>query len=170
MKNAYLEAGRFNGTHGVKGDLKTECWCDSLKVLKTLETVYLDKCGQMPLRITRCVPYKNLALMHIEGYESPEEASVLKNRIFYAKREDLPLGDGCFFIADLIGLKVYDADTSREYGILADVSENAAAQLYEIRTGEGGTVYLPAIPEFIVETDLEKGIGIRPVKGLFDEI
>ena len=171
MKNAYLEAGRFNGTHGIKGDIKAECWCDDFSVLHGLTTVYLpEKGGYRALKIRRCVPYKNLALLHIEGYENPEDAAVLKNRIFFAKREDLPLEEGSFFIADLLGLRVYDADTGRIYGEIADVSENAASQLYEIKTPEGKIVYLPAIKEFVVAIDTEQGMGIRPVKGLFDEI
>ncbi len=174
MKNEYLEAGRFNGVHGVNGDLKAECWCDNLGVLRNLKTIYIDantpdKNQKVALKVIRCVPYKDLALIRVEGYDGPEKSKALKNRIFYAQRADIPLEDGCFFIADLIGLRVYDVDTGREYGRVADVSDNAASRLYEIRTEEGKTVYLPAIPRFIVETDLERGIGIRPVKGLFDE-
>ncbi len=170
MIKKFLEAGRFNGTHGVKGDLKAECWCDSIEVLKGLTCVYLDGQGLKALKVTKCVPYKNLVLMHFEGYESPEEAAVLKNRLFYAKREDLPLEEGSFFIADLLGLKVYDMDTGKEYGVLTDVTDNAASQLYEVAQPNGKKAYLPAVPEFVREIDLEKGIGVCPVKGLFDEI
>ena len=165
MKNEYLEAGRFNGTHGIKGDIKAECWCDDFSVLRNLTKVYLkEKNGYRALRIRRCVPYRDLALLHIEGYENPEDASVLKNRVFFAKREDLPLEEGSFFIADLLGLRVYDADTGRIYGEIADVSENAASQLYEVKTPEGKTVYLPAVKEFIAEIDMERGVGIRPAQ------
>ena len=119
MKNEYLEAGRFNGTHGIKGDIKAECWCDDFSVLRNLTKVYLkEKNGYRALRIRRCVPYRDLALLHIEGYENPEDASVLKNRVFFAKREDLPLEEGFFFIADLLGLRVYDADTGRRFSAL----------------------------------------------------
>ena len=170
MKNAFLEAGRFNGTHGIVGNIKAECWCDDFDVLRSLKVLYLDKNGTKPLRVDRCVPYKDGALLHIEGYNTPEEVCVLKNRVFYAKREDLPMEEGSFFLADLMGLPVYDADTGTTYGIVADISENAASMLYEVKTGDGKMVYLPDIPEFIVEIDLEKGIAVRPVKGLFDEI
>ena len=170
MKNAYLEAGRFNGTHGVKGALKAECWCDSFDVLASLKTVYLDKNGKRALRVTRCVPYQDKALMFFEGYDSPEAAGVLKNRVFYAAREDLPLPEGSWFLADLIGMRVYDADSGRDYGKVRDVSENAASMLYEIEDVNGKTVYLPDVPEFVISIDEEKGIAVRPVKGLFDEI
>lgn len=171
MKNAYLEAGRFTSTHGVKGDIKAECWCDDLSVLRALKTVYLKgKDGYTPLQVVRCVPYRDLALMHLQGYESPEAGAPLKNRVFYAARQDLPLEEGAFFIADLIGLEVYDIDDGRKYGVLSDVTDNAASQLYLVKNEEGKIVYLPAVPEFIIDIDLEKGIGVRPVKGLFDEI
>ena len=170
MKNAYLEAGRFNGTHGVYGAIKAECRCDSIDVLASLKNIYLDRNGSQKLTVKRCVPYKDLALMQIEGYDSPEAAGVLKNRVFYAKREDIPLPEGSWFLADLIGMTVYDADTGRVYGKVRDISENAASMLYEIDTGNGKTAYLPDIPEFIVSIDEEKGIAARPAKGLFDEI
>lgn len=171
MRNDYLEAGRFCGTHGIKGDIKAESWCDSVEILLGLKNVYLkDRNGYKVLPVERAVRYGAGALLHIGGYESPEASAVLKNRTFYAKREDIPLEEGNFFIADLLGLPVYDADTGVSYGVLADVSDNAASRIYEVKTPEGQTVYLPAVPSFIIETDIEKGIGIRPIKGMFDEI
>ena len=117
----------------------------------------------------RCVPFKDLALLHIEGYEDPEHAAALKNKIFYAKREDIPLPKGSYFIADLIGTEVYDADSGRLYGRVNDVIDGAASQLYEIGTPEGKTVYLPVVPAFVIEVEPGIRITVRPVKGLFDE-
>lgn len=167
----YLEAGRFNGTHGIRGDIKAEDWCDDLSVLLNLKRIFVKEKGEnyKELCITRAVRYQSLALLHIEGFDAPEVSAVLKNRTFYAKREDLPLPDGSFFIADLLGLPVYDIDTGSVYGTLDDVSDNAASQLYHVKTA-AGMVYLPAVPEFIIDIDLEKGVAVRPVKGLFDEI
>ena len=33
MKNPFLEAGRVVGTHGVRGELRVEPWCDSARFL-----------------------------------------------------------------------------------------------------------------------------------------
>lgn len=170
MKNEYLEAGKFCGTHGVKGDIKAECWCDDVKVLTGLHTVFLKTAaGYRELKTERCVPFKDLVLMHIAGYDTPEDAAALKNKIFYAKREDIPLPEGRFFIADLLGLDVFDEDSKEKYGVLTDVLDGAASQLYEIRTPGQKTVYLPVVPQFVIRIDPETGIFIRPVKGLFDE-
>ena len=37
-------------------------------------------------------------------------------KVIYADREDIALEEGDHFIADLIGLKVFDADTGENYG------------------------------------------------------
>ena len=85
-------------------------------------------------------------------------------------REDINLEEGCYFIQDLIGLKVIDADTGREWGILRDVMQTGANDVYQIWNAQEQKEYLaPAIPEVILETNLQTGImKIRPLKGLFE--
>ena len=46
--------------------------------------------------------------------------------------------------------------------------QGAAGDLYEINT-EAGTVLIPAVKEFIKEINLEKGIFISPIEGMFDD-
>ena len=36
MPKKFLEAGKIVGTHGVRGDLKVQSWCDSPEVRVTL--------------------------------------------------------------------------------------------------------------------------------------
>ena len=170
MKNAYLEAGRFTSTHGVKGDIKAECWCDDVSVLRQLKTVYLkSKDGYTPLKVVRCVPYRDLALMHIEGYETPEAGAPLKNRVFYAAREDLPLEEGSFFIADLIGLTVYDVDDGRKYGVIKDVINRGSSDIYVVNTDSGERM-MPAVEEFVKKVDIDGGkVYVKPIEGLLSD-
>ena len=53
----------------------------------------------------------------------------------------------------------------------ADVLETGANDVYVISRGDGSKELLvPAIPDVIVETNLEDGfMTIRPLKGLFDD-
>jgi len=67
------------------------------------------------------------------------------------------------------GLPVVDADSGKEYGILKNVNNGAAGQLYEIET-ENGMVLLPVVPQFVKEVDPDKGIFVTPIPGFFDEI
>ena len=40
MRKQFLEAGRVVGTHGVKGELRVEPWCDSAAFLAKIHTLY----------------------------------------------------------------------------------------------------------------------------------
>lgn len=164
---AYLEAGQVVGTHGVRGELRVQPWCDSPAVLARLHTLYWDEGGE-PVHVRSRV-HKNLVLMKMEGVDTVQEASCLRGRVLYLDRRDLKLPDGYYFIQDLIGLKVVDADTGAEYGILTQVSPTGANDVYHVRTPDR-EVLIPAIAQVVAETDVERGVmRIRPLKGLFDD-
>ena len=81
------------------------------------------------------------------------------------------LSKGTYFIADLIGLKVVDADDEYlVYGELTDVSQTGANDVYHILFADGKPRYIPAIPQVVKMTDLENGVmKIKPLDGLFDD-
>ena len=95
-----------------------------------------------------------------------DAARSLRNRIVYAARGDIVLEAGSHFIADLIGLPVIDADSRRVYGEIVDVINRGASDIYVIRT-EAGESMMPAVDEFVVEIDLDRGVFVRPIEGMF---
>ena len=89
--------------------------------------------------------------------------------ILYMKRSDAKLPKGTWFIQELIDCKVVDADDENiSYGILSDVSETGANDVWHI-TKDGKEYLIPAIPSVVISTDVVEGIiKIRPLKGIFD--
>ena len=165
----YLEIGKILNTHGVRGVVKIDPWCDKPSVLSSQKVVYLKtKTGFSPLNIVHASPAGTLVLASFEGIASIEEAAQLKNTVIYAERESIPVPEGSHFIVDLIGLDVINADSGKLYGRVANVI-SGANDIYEIDTPSGKS-YLPAVAEFVDRIDLEKGIFVRPIKGIFDEI
>ena len=166
MKN-YLECGKIANTHGVRGDVIIESWCDTPEVLASLKTVYTEKGGAYsPVKVVKASVYKGRVLASLEGVMVLEDAAALKGTVIFAKREDLPLEEGDFFVQDLIGLPVYEEKTGEKYGTLADVISGAASDLYEVKT-EKGNVLIPVVPEFVKNIDLESGIAIAAIEGMF---
>lgn len=167
----YIDTGKILNTHGVKGDLKVDSWCDSVEVFCTLKKLYLEKKGEnIEYKVTKSVRFKEFVLLHLEGIDTFEEANLLKNKVIYALREDIPMEEGDYFIADLEGLPVINIDTGKVYGKIAEVIFGAASDIYRIETEKGTEALMPAVPEFVIEVDLEKGVYIRPIEGMFDEI
>lgn len=166
----YLEAGMIVNTHGVRGDIKAESWCDSPAVLAGLPTIYLKKSdgSLLPLKVTKGSVHKGMALLKLEGIDDINDAVRFKNMVIWADREDIPAREGSYFIADLIGLPVIDADNDEiVYGKVKNVTEIGGRQLYEVET-EGGIKLIPAVKEFIIRIDPEKGVYLRPIEGLLE--
>lgn len=166
----YLEAGKIVNTHGVKGHVRIMSWCDTPEALAAIKTLYLESKGEyLPLEIESAVIHKGLVLAKPKGSESFEDAVKYKNRTVYADRDDIALEEGAHFIEDLIGLTVYNAESGKKYGTLGGVTNSGASDIYEVVT-ENSTVLIPAVNEFVKEIDLEKGIALLPIEGMFDEI
>ena len=69
----------------------------------------------------------------------------------------------------LLGMEVFDADTGARYGVLCDVSETGANDVYHIRFDDGVERLIPAIPQVVASVDLPGNrMEIRPLEGLFD--
>ncbi len=171
MKLDYLECGKILAPHGVRGAVRIESWCDSPAVAAALPTLYLlsGDGAYTGRRILRASLHKGGVLATLEGITSPEEAARLRGVTVYAKRSDLDPEGTQVFLAETVGLSVYDERDGRLLGTVREVDTSRKTPLYIIAT-EGGEVMLPAVPEFIKEIDLARGMLVTPISGFFDEI
>lgn len=171
MIKEYLEIGEIVGTHGIRGEIRLNPWCDSPDFVSKFKTLYYDSNGSCAAKIKSSRPHGNIVLLVIEGIDTVEKAQKMRGKVLYMKRSDAKLPKGSYFIAELMGCTVYDADNADiVYGKLTDVSPTGANDVWHI-TNENGKEYLiPAIPDVCVETDVENNrIVIRPLKGIFDD-
>ena len=168
MKSLYLECGKIVNTHGVKGEMKIEPWCDSPAVFAKLPKVYLKKGEAFEShKLVRASVFKQLIIAGLEGIDDIDKAMLLKGQTLYAAREDFHLKKGAYFVADLVGLPVIDEESGITYGTLREVINRGASDIYVIDT-ENGERMMPAVKEFVKRVDAENGIYIRPIEGMFD--
>lgn len=167
MKKRFLECGKIVATHGLRGEVKVLPWCDGPEALVPIKTFYLDG-GNTPKRAEQCRIQKNMVLLKLEGVDTPEAAQALRGRVLWLDREEDTLEEGQYYIQDLIGLTVKDADTGEVYGTLRDVTETGANDVYHVAFPDGRVQLIPAIPQVIAEIDIDGGkMLIRPLEGLF---
>ena len=163
----FLEIGKIVSVFGIKGEVKVQPWCDSGEFLCEFDTLY-RKSGD-PVEIESSRVAKNVVVMKIKGVDTVEDAQKMRNHILYMDRNDVELEEGSYFVQDLMGLEVVDADSGERYGKLTDVSETGANDVYHVETDDGKVLLVPAIADVVVETDIEGGVmKIRPLDGLFD--
>jgi len=168
LKQNYLEAGKIRNTHALKGEVKLECWLGGGKPLAGLRALYLKKDGTGKLVLRAARVQGDVFLVSFEGIDTVEAATPLKGKTVYAAREELdPKGEKIFF-ADLIGLPLTEAETGEEYGKILEVTSRGASELYLIRRPDGKEAYFPAVKEFLVSMDADKGVQVRAPRGIFD--
>ena len=163
MKNRFLEAGQIVNTHGIRGEVKIVPWCDSPEFLLQFDTLYLD---EEPIRVLEARAHKGNVLARLEGVDDVNAAMVLKGRTVSIDRTGVVLPEGRHFIADLMGLDVLDADSGEKLGVVADVLTPPAHEVYVVK-GAGCEYLIPAVDEFLIETNVEGGyIKVRLIEGM----
>ena len=167
MKKEFLEAGKIVTTHGIRGEVKIMPYTDSPDLLAEFDRLFMGK-DRTEVIIERSRVFKNTVIAKIEGVDTPEAAEKLRNKVLYMHRDDLELDDDTYFIQDLIGLEVRDANPQQVYGRIADVMQTGANDVYVIK-GDDREYLVPAIADVVVSTDVDGGVmTIRPLDGLFD--
>ncbi len=168
MVKEFLEGGKIVGTHGVRGEMRVECWCDSPQFLAKFKTLYFDNGAQAVKVQSRA--HKNMVLMKMPEVDTIEKADTFRGKIVYIKRSDIKLEKGVHFVQDMIGLEVIDSETKKVYGKVKDVLRTGSNDVYEMEDENKKLFYIPAIPDIIDEIDIENNtLSITPMKGLFSD-
>lgn len=171
MIKEYLEVGQIVGTHGVRGEVRLNPWCDGPDFVKNFKVLYRDKNGTSSFKVISCRAHGNVAVLKIDGVDTVEKAKELKNTVLYMKRSDVNLPDGKWFVSELIGCDVCDADNENFcYGILSDIDTGVANDIWYVKTPDGNEVLIPAVKDVVIRCDVAcNKVYIRPLRGLFDE-
>lgn len=168
-KKKYLECAIIINTHGVKGDVKLESLCDSPSVLAGLKRVYLCEGGvYKEIKVLHSSVFKSFVLAALEGIDDIDKAMTYKGKTLYAAREDFRLKKGDFFIVDLIGLPVIDNVSGKKYGVISDVINRGASDIYVVKT-ESGERMMPAVKEFVKRVDVDNGVYVEVIPGLLSD-
>lgn len=170
MIKEFLQIGQIVGTHGIRGEMRLNPWADSPEFLKQFKTLYLKPDGTDPVKVTAARPHGNIVILKLEGIDTVEAAALMKNKILYIRRSDAKISENSYFIDELIGCEVFDADDETVcYGIISDVSETGANDVWHI-TKDGKEYLIPAVPVFVKEVDVRGNtVKITPLKGIFDD-
>ena len=165
-KLKYIEAGQIVNTHGVRGQVKIVSWLDSPEYLKSFATLYLGEGKKKKtVKVRAARVHKGFVIAALEGVEDVNDAMALKNEVVFIDRDDAALPEGTFFFSDLFGARVV-SDAGEELGTLEDVLERPGNRIYVVRSGKREWL-IPAVPEFIVDTDVENGvITVHLIDGL----
>ena len=163
-----LQVGVISSTHGVRGEVKVFPTTDDVRRFKKLKKVILDTGKeQLPLEVEQVKFFKQFAILKFKGIDNINDIEKYKGKSLLVDRENaVRLRKDEYFIADMIGIKVFTED-GKEFGTLKDVIETGANDVYAIETEEYGEVLVPAIKQCILDVDIEnEKMTIHLLEGL----
>lgn len=165
-----FQVGVISSTHGVRGEVKVFPTTDDVKRFKKLKEVILDTGREeLTLTIEGVKFFKQFAILKFKGYDNINDIEKYKGKSLYVERANaVRLQKDEYFIADLMGCKVVDEDDN-PLGVLKDVLETGANDVYIVTSPEGKELLFPAIKECVLKVDVENElIQVRVMPGLLD--
>ena len=168
-----FQVGVITATHGVKGEVKVFPTTDDPARFKRLKRVILDTGREDLVLEIEGVKFANkLVILKFKGLNDIDDVMKYRQKSLYVERKDaVALETDEYFIADLIGVTVYEEDGSL-LGELTDVISTGANDVYVVETGKEGTdgkkqLMLPAIKQCILSVDIkERRMTVHMMEGL----
>lgn len=165
----FIKMGEIGRPHGVRGELRVNWYGDSLDALSG--SVLLQAGNQPPRTVTvsRARLHQGLAVVTMEGVDDRNAAEALRGQSVLVRAAALPPTDDDIYLHEILGLSVVLHSTGAQIGVLDHVHFHGEQEVWVILTPDGKEVYLPAVPEFVPDIDLDaEVIRVDPPEGLLE--
>lgn len=160
----YIEFGKIVNTHALKGEIKVYSYTDNVKNILALKEVYIS---DIRYEVEKSRYNNNMFTFKLKGVDNINAAEAMVNLNILRRVTDEELNaENSYFIQDLLNTKVY-LENGEEFGILTDVFQTGANDVYEVTKKDGGAILLPAIESVIKDVNLEENkIIVHIMEGL----
>jgi 16S rRNA processing protein RimM len=158
----FLVAGKLRRPHGLKGDILMDILTDFPERMRSGRELFVGD-EHIPVHLERSRNHPPFLLLKFRDIDTPEEVGKYRNCLVYVRADSLPpLPEGEYYHHQLVGLQVID-EAGQLLGILTEVLETGANDVYVVTAENGKEALLPAIREVILGVDLaEKVMRVRP--------
>jgi len=166
----YFLIARIVSVYGKKGHVKIFSYSDFPDRFSRLNKVYIDFFGNKKLFIVESVTKKKSSLLFkFSNFSTAEEAGFLVGKeVFIEENDVVELPDSTYFVHDLIGSKV--VEDGNVVGIIKDVLNYPANDVYVLETADGRELMVPAVKEIILNFDpAGKLMVLKPGSSKYDE-
>lgn len=167
-ESIYLAIGYLRRPHGIQGEVIMDLHTDFPDRIKSGRKVYIGEKYET-FTIASARAHANGLLVKLRGFDSPETAGRFRNQWVYVKSDEVPaLPEGKHYKHELIGLIVM-TDDGNKLGVLNEVLETGANDVYVIVKEDGKEILLPAIPDVVLEIKMDDNLmTVHLIDGLLD--
>lgn len=175
-----FRVGVISSVHGIRGEAKVYVTSDEPERFRKLKTVRAlpaedslmrGKTGGagdgIALQLESVRFFKRMAICKFQGIDTPEEMRKYRGMELWIDRsEAIPLREGEFYIADLLGLEVV-TEEGETLGTVSKLWPTGANHVITVKRKDGRELLIPYIRDCVREILPEEGIiRIRLLEGL----
>lgn len=152
--------GKIVAPHGVRGDIRIMPLTDRPEQFLNLTYLLLEDGRQLTVKAARF--HKRMVLVSTKEITNMNEAELLRDKKILIRSEDLPpLEEGRFYVADLVGLPVFD-EQGKQLGTFKDSITTGSNDVYIVAVPDGKDLLIPALKIYVREINLpEKRIVVK---------
>jgi 16S rRNA processing protein RimM len=151
----FVAVGKLRRAHGVKGEMLMDVLTDFPQRLRKNKVVYVGE-EHESLTLQSVRSQDRALLVSFNGFGDCDIIGRLRNCNVYVKISELPaLPEGEYYFHQLIDLRVVDQN-GKELGVIDEILETGANDVYVVKDAEGHELLLPAIADVVIKVDLEK--------------
>jgi 16S rRNA processing protein RimM len=165
-----FQIGAITQTHGIKGEVKVFPTTDEPARFQKLKKVTLKTPKQtMELEIAAVRFFKQYVILKFKGIDNINDVEKYKGATLWVPREQaIPLKKDEYFVADLLGLTAVTTK-GEDLGIITDVLQTGANDVYVIEKENKDPLYVPAIKDCVKEVDVKEGrMRLQLLPGLLE--
>lgn len=156
--------GQITAPVGIKGEFRVFPYTDRNSRFSDIKKVYVGE-DETPYDIEKYRSDKDMVVLKLAQVSDRNTSETLRGKPLYAAKGDYPLDEDAFFLEDLIGCRIV-SDEDEELGVLVNIIQNTAQDIYEIKKPDGKTFLVPAVKEFVVNIDIDlKKITLHLIEG-----
>lgn len=167
-----IKIGTIVNAVALRGEVKVYHFSDYKERFEELDEVIVERKGKGKTYEIEKVRYQNdMVILKLKGVDDRNAAEALKESDILITEADLrDLPEDTFYVRDLIGCTVFNAETGAEIGTIKDVLQNSAQDIYVIKTASGKEAMIPAVGDFVDEVNIdEKFVKVKLIPGLIDD-
>jgi 16S rRNA processing protein RimM len=150
----FLVVGRIVRPHGIRGILIVEPQSKFIMDIRPGTVIYLGS-NRDPVSVLQFSPHRKRYLLKILSSNSREDADMYRDKMVHLRFEDTePIPDGDYYDWQLLGMNVI-TDDGETLGMLAEIIETGANDVYLVRADSDEEILLPAIESVIKIVNLD---------------
>lgn len=163
-KSGRVLIGRVTSPVGLRGEVKVYSYASSPDRFRKISRVWTGGTA----RVIESVRMQGrMVVLKLSGVTDRNQADALRGQDVEMDEAELePLGEGQWYIRDLLGFRVQEEDGT-PVGTLTDVLTDRPQDILVVRSGSGKEILIPLVEEFVPEIDTEaQMVIVRLIEGM----